>query len=253
MKAIILSAGQGRRLLPLTAEIPKCAIKIHGRSMIEWQLDELAKCGVRDVSVVLGYGAEKVERLLSDRYGSGQVETLFNPFFAVADNLGTCWVARYEMAEDFLLLNGDTLFDAAVLRKLLDSPDHPVTVTTDRKSTYDSDDMKVILDGERLVRIGKDLPLDQVDAESIGMLLFRGEGAALFRNTIETVLRQETGLKRWYLSVIDEMARSMPIWTCCIEGLPWAEVDCPADLEHAERVVRSIVPSPTGKENAALA
>jgi L-glutamine-phosphate cytidylyltransferase len=240
MKAIILSAGQGKRLLPLTAERPKCAVPIHGRSMIEWQIDEIAKCGVEDICVVLGYGADKVEKLLDERYGPGYVRTLFNPFHTVSDNLGTCWVVRAEMTENFVLLNGDTLFRAPVLERLLGSEPHPVTVTIDRKAYYDRDDMKVILDGERLVRIGKDLPLDQVRAESIGMLLFRGEGPGLFRRGVEEALRSTTGLKRWYLSVIDELAQRMVVRTCCIEGLAWGEVDCPDDLNRAEDVVRGI-------------
>lgn len=240
MKTIILSAGQGKRLLPLTAERPKCAVPIHGQSMIEWQIDELIKCGIKDISVVLGYGAVTVEKLLDERYGRGSVRTLFNPFFSVADNLGSCWIAREEMTEDFILLNGDTLFQAPVLERLLASAPHPITVTTDRKSSYDSDDMKVILDGERLVRIGKDLPPCQVHAESIGMLLFRGEGVNLFRHTVEELLREPIALKRWYLSVIDELAQQTPVWTCCIEGLAWGEVDCPADLKHAEDVLRGI-------------
>jgi len=240
MKAIILSAGQGKRLLPLTLERPKCAVTIHGQSMVEWQIDELIKCGIENICVVLGYGADTVEKLLDERYGRGSVHTFFNPFFSVSDNLASCWVVRTEMVEDFILLNGDTLFRAPVLEKLLDAAPHPITVTTDRKGSYDSDDMKVILDGERLVRIGKDLPLDQVHAESIGMLLFRGEGVELFRRSVEEILRNPAALKRWYLSVIDELAQQTPVLTCCIEGLAWGEVDCAADLKHAEDVVRGI-------------
>jgi choline kinase len=253
MKAIILSAGQGKRLLPLTAELPKCAVAVHGQSMIEWQIDELLKCGVEDISVVLGYGADKVEKLLDERYGRGSVRTLFNPFFSVADNLGSCWIARTEMTEDFIILNGDTLFQAPVLERLLGSAPHPITVTIDRKSSYDSDDMKVILDGERLLRIGKDLPLDQVHAESIGMLLFRGEGAGLFRRSVEAIMRNPASLKRWYLSVIDELAQRTPVWTCCIEGLAWGEVDCPSDLKRAEDVVRGIAEADTTPRRALLA
>lgn len=240
MKAIILSAGQGKRLLPLTAERPKCAVAIHGQSMIEWQVGELLKCGVDDITVVLGYGAGTVEKLLEDRYGRGRIRTLFNPFYSVADNLGSCWIARHEMNEDFLLINGDTMFQAPVLARLLAAEHRPITVTVDRKENYDGDDMKVILEGERLVRIGKNLISDQVHAESIGMLLFRGEGADLFRRTVEQLLRDPVSLKRWYLSVIDELAQTTPVWTCCIQGLAWGEVDCPEDLKRAEDVVRGI-------------
>jgi len=234
-----LSAGQGRRLLPLTNNFPKCMLRIHGRSLLEWQIDELFKCGIEQVTVVVGYGADQVEKLLADRYKSHKVRTIYNPFFAVADNLVSCWVAHTEMNEDFILLNGDTLFETAVLQRLLASQDRPVTVTTDRKLTYDADDMKVKLDGNRLVRIGKDISLDQVDAESVGMISFRGKGPALFRAVIEQALRRPQGLKQWYLSGIDEMARSMPVWTCSIEGLQWVEIDYPADLKEAERFIQS--------------
>lgn len=252
MKAIILSAGQGKRLLPYTAERPKCIVPIHGRTMVEWQIDELIKCGVEDICVVVGYGADKVEQRLKDRYGQDGVRILFNPFHSVADNLGTCWIARSEMTEDFILLNGDTLFQAPVLETLLASEPRPVTVTVDRKNRYDDDDMKVILDGARLLRIGKDLPLDQVRAESIGMLLFRGEGPELFRQAVEDVMRHPAALKRWYLSVIDELARKTPVWTCCIEGLLWGEVDCPADLKHAAKVVRAIAERQAGDMRGAV-
>ncbi len=240
MKAIILGAGQGKRLLPLTADTPKCALILNGKTVVEWQIDELLKSGVDDIVVVTGFGTDKVEALLKQRYGQHRVRTVFNPFYQLADNLATCWVVRSEMDEDFILLNGDTLFDTSVLKRLLEAKASPITVTIDKKATYDDDDMKVLLDGERLTRIGKDLPLDQVDAESIGMLLFRGVGAALFQKTIEQVLRTPEGTRRWYLSVINELAQTTPVATCCIAGSAWAEVDFPADLKHAEAVVKGI-------------
>ena len=237
MKAIILSAGQGRRLLPLTAQIPKCALSIHGQSLLEWQIGELRACGVASVTVVVGFGADKVEGFLARRYRQHQVRTLYNPFFTMSDNLVSCWVARTEMTEDFILLNGDTLFETAVLQRLLSAPARPVTLVTDYKPAYDADDMKVTLDGARLVRVGKDLPPEQTDGESIGMLLFRGEGPALFSAALERAIRRPQALKQWYLSVIQEMARSDLVATLSIEGLQWTEVDCAADLEQAEKLV----------------
>jgi choline kinase len=237
MKAVILSAGQGKRLLPLTADCPKCILPVGGRSLIEWQIDELAKCGIDQVSVVLGFGADKVEKILHTRYGSHRIKTIYNAAYAVSDNLVSCWSAHDEMQSDFVLLNGDTLFEAAVMQRLLDTHDHPVTVAISHKSEYDADDMKVELDGCRLVKIGKDLLPDQVDGESIGMILFRGRGPRLFRMALENALQSPAAQKKWYLSVIDEMARSIPVWTCSMKGLAWCEVDYHADLKQAEKVV----------------
>ena len=233
MKAIILSAGQGRRLLPLTEHIPKCILPVRGRPLIGWQVDTLARCGIEDITAVVGFGAEAVETRLAELYGPGRIRTLYNPFFASTDNLVSCWVSRVEMQEEFLLLNGDTLFDAVVLERLLAAPEHPVTLAVSRKNLYDDDDMKVIRDGDRLVRVGKKLPLDQVDAESIGMMTFRGDGPRLFREAIERALRTPEALKQWYLSVIDALAQRGMVFTQTVSAQGWTEVDSPADLERA--------------------
>ena len=239
MKAVILSAGQGKRLLPLTADNPKCLVKIDGQSLIEWQIDELARCGVDRVSIVVGYHADRVKQLLHRRYNSQRIRTVYNPTYSWTDNLFSCWAARGEMTEDFVLLNGDTLFEAAVLNRLLKAPEQPVTVATHKKRHYDADDMKVTLDGDRLIHIGKDLSIDTVDGESIGMILFRGEGPVIFRRAVESALRDPLARKKWYLSVIDELAQLMPVWTLSTSGLQWCEVDFPVDLKHARRVVRA--------------
>ena len=233
MKAIILSAGQGRRLLPLTERVPKCILPVRGRPLIGWQIDALARCGITDVTVVVGFAAESVEARLAELYGPGRVRTLYNPFFASTDNLVSCWVARVEMQQDFLLLNGDTLFEAAVLEQLLAAPHHPVTLAVGRKDRYDEDDMKVIRDGDRLVHVGKKLPPDAVDAESIGMMTFRGDGPRLFRDAIERAIRTPEAQKQWYLSLIDALARRGVVYTQPIPPQGWAEVDSPADLERA--------------------
>ena len=239
MKAVILSAGQGKRLLPLTADNPKCLLNIDGRSLIEWQINELLKCGIDRISVVAGYHADRVKKLLNSYYEPQRVQVLYNPTYSWADNLFSCWVARGEMIEDFVLLNGDTLFEAAVLKRLLNAPVHPITVVTNQKKFYDADDMKVALEGDRLTQIGKDLDADKVNGESIGMMLFRGKGPALFCNAVETALRDPSATKKWYLSVINEMARSIPVWTCSAQGLRWCEVDFLSDLKQAQTVVRT--------------
>ena len=176
MKAVILSAGQGKRLLPLTTDRPKCTVTINGRSILEWQVQELLRVGMDSIHVVVGFGADKVETLLAKQVEARSIHTIYNPFFALADNLISCWVARNEMTQDFVLINGDTLFESAVLEGLLQAPSAPITLVTDEKSHYDADDMKVIVRDTQLVRIGKTLPIEEVNGESIGMIRFQDEG-----------------------------------------------------------------------------
>lgn len=238
MKAVILSAGQGSRLLPLTAERPKCLLPLGSKTLIEWQIDALSRCGIDDIVVVVGFRAAQVEALLAKLVRPGlRIRTLFNPFYNVADNLGSCWLVRHEMVGDFLLLNGDTLFEPAVLQRLLQSPRAPITVTIDRKASYDADDMKVHLDGTRLLDIGKTLPLSTTNGELIGLLLFRDDGPARFVAATDRMMHVAEGLTSFYLRVIDQLAKSHRIETASIEGLTWGEVDYPADLQRMARLV----------------
>ncbi|RKR06943.1 choline kinase [Kushneria sinocarnis] len=251
-RAIILSAGQGKRLLPYTADRPKCLIELSGRAVIEHQIDTLLAAGFERITVVLGYAIDVVEQRLRQRYSDTLLDIVFNPFFELADNLASCWMARNAMQEDFLILNGDTLFEPAVLDQLLTSPQQPITLAIDHKAHYDADDMKVTVEGTRLTRVGKALALDSIDGESIGMMSFRDSGRELFLEALERNMRSTRALSRWYLSVIDELADRGAVHTASIDGLRWAELDFPHDLEHARALVRDITasantttPSPT--------
>ncbi len=230
--AVLLGAGQGRRLSPLTDSRPKCLVEVAGRSLLEWQLRALAEAGVAEATVVTGFGAAAVETALALMAPPIPVTCLHNPFFAVADNIGSCWVARALFGADTLLINGDTLADPRIVSRVLAEATAPVTVTIDRKAAYDVDDMKVQLDGSRLRHIGKTIA-DPIDGESIGMLRFRGTGGERFSGALEEALRDPAALSRWYLSVIDALAGEGVVETVSIEGLPWAEVDYPHDLAIA--------------------
>ena len=233
MKAIILSAGQGRRLLPHTESTPKCLLPVDGkRPALEIQLRALAECGVDQARVMVGFQADKVEAFLAATPIPGiRVETLFNPFFDTSDNLVTAWLARPEMTGDFLLMNGDTLFEPAVLAGLLGARRAPITLVVNGKNQYDSDDMKVTLSAEgHLLAVSKQLKPDEVDGESIGLMRFTGRGSEAFRNALDDAVRTRRGMKAYYLSVIDALAREIEVETHSMTGLWWGELDSPEDL-----------------------
>lgn len=232
--AILLSAGQGSRMLPLTAERPKCLIEFSGRSLLAWQIEMLARGGVKRIDVVTGFMSDLVDDAIAAiRDPRVTVTTRFNPFYKVADNLGSCWIARDAMDGDFLILNGDTLVSEDIVRRVQDHRGLPITVTVDVKESYDSDDMKVSRDGDRLVHIGKTLTAEETNAESIGFLAFRGEGAALFRDAVRAAMRTPEGVQHWYLKVIDQLAATGKVGTVSIKGMEWAEVDFLNDIEIA--------------------
>jgi choline kinase len=237
-RAIILSAGQGSRLLPLTADRPKCLIDFSGRTLLDWQLDMLIAAGVDDITVVTGFREEMVAARIAARDDTACVTTLFNPFYKVADNLGSVWLARALMDRPFLILNGDTLVSAEIVDRVLAAPDAAIRVTVDVKPAYDLDDMKVKRDGDRLLDIGKRLTAEESNAESIGFLRFNTDGAARFRREVERMMHSSEGTLSWYLRAIHHIAAdpASKVHVTSIEGLEWGEVDFPDDVIVGNRL-----------------
>ena len=240
MHAIILAAGRGSRLLPLTTDLPKCLLPIGNTTVLGMQLDTLFANGVKTATVITGFNAHMVEAEISARKSGPKVKTLFNPFFQVADNLASCWMARKSMKRDFLLINGDTLFTPELLQTILAAPKSDIAVTIDQKGYYDGDDMKVTLDGTRLTQIGKTLPLTETHGESIGMLRFMNEGSKIFRGELNRLMRTRDGTKSWFLSAIHGLAQSgQHINTINIKGADWSELDTPEDYEVCRQLFGS--------------
>ncbi len=241
MRVIILAAGQGKRLLPLTTDVPKALLDIHGRTLIGRQIEAFAACGLKDFVVVTGFASKRMEEALAAAAAVRglSIKTVFNPFYAVADNLVSCWMARHEMTGDFIQVNGDNVFRADLVERLLAAPAAPVTVAVNHKDSYDTDDMKVMLDSGRLTEIGKTLPVDTVDAEAIGFYIFHGKGGAAYVKTLENAMREPSGLKQWFPSAVGTLAKTLDITTVAINGIRWCEVDFPVDLQQARQLAAS--------------
>ena len=238
MKAIILSAGQGSRLGHLTDDRPKCLIEFNGRTLLDRQLDVLEANHVPEAVVVSGFHDELVNAAIERRREEGRgpaVRTVFNPFFKVADNLGSLFMVREELKGDCLVWNGDTLVSEALMTRVVGNDRPGICVTVDRKDGYDEDDMKVIRDEAdgRLRAIGKRIS-EGVNAESIGLLAFRAGGAETFREAIDKAMRTTEGTTIWYLRVIHHIAQNGEVWTLDIKGEEWGEVDFPEDVENAQ-------------------
>jgi choline kinase len=235
MKSIILSAGQGSRLGHLVDDRPKCLIEFNGRSLLDRQLDTLESNGVHEAVVVTGFHDELVEAAIARRSGGPSVRTIFNPFYKVADNTGSLFMARDALCGDCMVWNGDTLVSRQLMVRVLANTQPGVCVTIDRKPSYDDDDMKVVEETGRLKAIGKRLS-QGVNAESIGLLAFRSGGAEQFREAIDQAMRSPEGTTIWYLRVIHKLAQAAEVWTLDISGEEWGEVDFPSDVENAERL-----------------
>src|SRR3546814_19647980 len=107
MKGIILSAGNGSRLLPLTRDMPKCLVDVDGRSILDWQLRALAEAGVTNAAVVVGYRARRVQAHLDATAPPLPVDLVSNPLWRAARSLGSVWAASGQTDRAFVLSQRD--------------------------------------------------------------------------------------------------------------------------------------------------
>jgi choline kinase len=223
-QAIILAAGQGRRLWPYTKDRPKCLLDIGGRSIIEHQVDLLVAEGIRHITVVIGYMGSKVREVLGSR-----VAYCENELFASTSSMYSLWLARDAAAHGFLVVNSDVLFHRDILKSLLDSP-HGDALAVDFESVLAEEEMKVQVRDGRVVALSKQL--SNGDGENLGMIKLTAEGSRVLFTKIDELLRQNH--RRVMVPfALNAIAPSYPLAAVPVQGLPWIEIDFPEDYERA--------------------
>jgi choline kinase len=243
MRIIILAAGRGERLLPLTLNTPKSLLEVRdGVTVLESQLRNTRVAGIEDVVIVCGYRVEQIEakiKMYQDEWGM-RIKVIYNPFFDVSNNLVSLWFAREEMNDDFIIVNGDDVFDDKVVPGLLAADrGWEICMVIDRKPSYDQDDMKVTLRGTLVVRVGKDIASTEASGESIGMIRVIGRGRSLLRDKLDALVRTSEGKQVFYLHAFDQLMRAgWPVNFHEILPEQWSEIDFHPDLEAMRSKIR---------------
>jgi choline kinase len=241
MKALILAAGQGTRLRPLTDDRPKCMVELGGVPLLHRQLAALAEAGLTDVSVVVGYHADRVaapgiELISNDRYATtNMVSSLF------------CAESVFRSGEDILLSYGDIVCEPRLIREVAKSRAAlAVAVDLDWRKYWelrfdnpldDAETLRLRADGT-IAEIGqKPAKMDEIQAQYLGLLKISAAGArdllAAYRR-----LRQISAL------ACDRMFMTDFLQYLIVKGYPvhavpvrhgWLEIDRLFDIELYER------------------
>jgi L-glutamine-phosphate cytidylyltransferase len=229
--AVLLSAGLGSRLLPLTADRPKCLIEVGGRAILDHQVSALHAAGIRRVTVVGGYRFDQLEAFVADRWAADeQPELVFNPFYAVSSSIGSVWAARDRLDAPFCLLNGDTVYDPALVADGLARAGEGLSLFVEPVGVPETDDMLVRLDGDRVMAVGKDLPPSLGRHRSLGFIVAGTAVGGSYAEALQRVIGETGGAQNFHHAVIDRLAHRGAVEAVRFAGGEWTEIDRPEDI-----------------------
>ena len=227
MKAIILAAGQGTRIAPLSGGGPKCLLPLHGRSILEWQLDVLAACGVADVTIALGHRADAVRAAAGPR-----AQYITYPGYARTNNLHTLQHCRRALHGEIAILFADVLVErTALARCLASAADFTLLVDTEQRLPGT---MRIRLAGEVVVDIGAHVTPEDASGNFVGIAAFSRRGTRLLRGEIDAMVGEGGYERSYYTEALARLAaRGERVGTVRVEGARWREVDTEEDYRLA--------------------
>ncbi len=245
MRAIILAAGQGNRLSKFNPDArPKCLLEFGGKSLLARQMDSVFRCGVNQVTLVLGYEADQIIDHVGTLSSRPEVAFVYNPAYTDGSVLSLL-AAQDALTSDetVLVLDADVLFHPQIMRILVDSS-IPNCYLIDRDFVAGDEPVKIAIQQGKMVEFRKKLPADlayDTLGESVGFFKFNGDCAARIAR-ICAGYKIEGLLDAPHEEALRDVLLAQPTDFACedVSGLPWLEVDFPEDVERA---IKQVLPA----------
>ncbi|WP_437658162.1 NTP transferase domain-containing protein [Sorangium sp. So ce1182] len=234
MRAILLAAGRGRRL---GRDAPKCLVSIDGKTLLERHLVNLAESGVTDLTIVVGFRREMIEEALGALRTRLKVELIHNPRF-VHGSIVSLHTAAERLSQGGLWMDADVLYPAALLRRLVASPQENCLLV-DASSEETGEEMMVGVRAGRVLKIARRVGRDwDVAGETVGFAKVGPEGGRVMQRLLEEEVSAGR-LDQEYEAAMDRAFQEVPFGIERVDDLPWTEIDFEEDIEKARQLARA--------------
>ena len=252
MIGVILAAGMGTRLMPLTKEIPKALLKINDVTLLERMIRNCIDADISKFIVIVGYNKDKVIDLcpeIAEKYGV-EIDTIANEKFDVTNTSVSTYLASKfieQNPEDFILVNGDNVVDPEIITRLAASQNTGMII--DNFKTLNEESFKLIIEDEtvnedgsiangKIQAIGKGLDIPSSTGEFIGVSKVIAEDVADFNRILERLIDEDP--QNYYDFAYEYLSKIKTIDFVLTNGLKWTEIDDHTDWENAQKLVEEL-------------
>ncbi|MDA9357672.1 phosphocholine cytidylyltransferase family protein [Candidatus Thioglobus sp.] len=225
MKAIILAAGKGTRLYPITLNKPKGLLEIGNETILDRLVNQFLDCGINDILIVVGYQKEAIINHFGDSVRYANYDD-----FSTTNNLHTLWSIRKELNEDVIITFADLVLHNAILTNLITS-NNDFTMVIDTSKVLEST-MRVAIK-ENLIKNITTTSISEANGNFIGIAKINKKGCQLLVNQMSNIINGS--LQDYYTIAIDNLARSgTEVNYLDVKNFIWREVDT---LDEYEEVI----------------
>jgi choline kinase len=236
MKAIVLAAGIGKRLQPLTNHLPKCLLEVDRKPLVDYYFAAFSNCGIDEAVYVIGHEAEMIKKKLGKQYLGVKVHYIQNPIYETSGSAYSLWLAKNEFTrEPFIISDSDMLFPPELLRVVIEAKHDNAMMIENDPTKFSEDPVWVLAEKGVVTKATKNLVTNsECIGECVGLFKFGGEAPRALKDGLRNYLDFH-GLTSQYDDAYNDVYPHLqvhPIWT---EGLPWAEIDTQKALEKARR------------------
>jgi choline kinase len=238
IKAIILAAGVGSRIRPLTDNCPKSLLKIGEKTILEMMISHIQACGINEVVIVLGYLENHIKDFVGKNFPDLNVQFITNEHYADT-NTGYSLMLTEELVKGstFIKFDADVVFDIEILQNLIES-EHDTCLCIDKNINLDAEEIKVIIDENgNVLKASKEVNPKDAVGESIGIEKISNETAQLLFAELKEMMTDNANHQEYYEGGYERLiAKNVVFNVLDITGLKWTEIDTVEDFASAERI-----------------
>lgn len=237
-KAIILVAGGGLRLRPMTDYMPKCLIQINKKSILVNALENIENNGISEILLVVGYRSEQIKKNIGNCFKGMKIVYCQNSIYDKTNNIYSLYLAKDHLKEGVILLEGDIFFEEKILKELL-SKDKEKTYWVVDKFTKELDGCMLTTGKDNRIvdiRIVREKLTEYKDNffKSVGILKITSDFGRTFEGWLDREIKNDVK-DIYYDLVLAKHIKEERIYTCNINKLRWAEIDNQEDLNLAKK------------------
>ena len=237
-KAIILAAGVGSRIRPLTDNRPKTLLEVGGAPILERMLTNIGSCGIDETIIVLGYLPEQIESFVRDTFPDLNVQFIVNARYRETNTGYSLMLAEEAVGDSsFVKFDGDVVFEIEILQRLLSSAGSN-QLCIDRNIQLDAEEVKVALSGDtRVAKVSKSIAPGEAIGESIGIELINASTSHILFAELRAMMDDPANLQDYYEAAYERLiADGFAFHAVDITGLAWTEIDTRQDYDLANQL-----------------